>query len=212
MSKFVRGLVWVLGVAAVLAGLLWAFLLRVWRIPEDPALAASIAPSLAGGDVVLVLTRGTPGFGELVRCPDPEDSTKFVVGRIVGVEGDLVETQGRSLLVNGKRYVGESACHEQAIAILHPTTQSEVKIECEVVQMGGGWHYRGFNPRPFALTNTRTEVGTGKVFLLSDNRDFHDDSTDFGTLPRQSCNQRILFRLWSKHGWSDERSRMSYIH
>ena len=124
----------------------------------------------------------------------------------------MVETQGRALIVNGKRYIGESACHEHTATILHPTTQSEVKIECEIVQMGGGWHYRGFNPRPFLPTNTHTEVGAGKVFLLSDNRDFHDDSTDFGTLPRASCKERILFRLWSKRGWSDSRSRMTYIH
>ena len=72
MNKYLRGLLWVLGIAGVVVAVLWAFLLKAWKVPEDPVLAASVAPTLQGGDVVLVLTRGTPGFGELVRCPDPD--------------------------------------------------------------------------------------------------------------------------------------------
>ena len=32
-------------------------------------------------------------------------------------------------------------------------------------------------------TKTSTIVGAGMVFLLSDNRDYHDDSRDFGPVP-----------------------------
>lgn len=92
MGKYQKALVWTIGTLAVVALLLRVFLFKVWTVPDDPALGASVAPTLGAGDTVLVLTRGAPGFGELVRCRDPEDVSRFVVGRIVGVEGDVVET------------------------------------------------------------------------------------------------------------------------
>ena len=212
MSKYGRGFLWTIGILAALVLGLRAFVLDVWTIPEDPVLSASIAPTLTGGDVVLVLTRGTPGFGELVRCPDPEDPQHFVVGRIAGLEGDTVETEGGSLLVNGKRYDGETVCKSPKISVRDPSSGNEVQIPCDVVSMGGGWHYRAHGGRPFKVVHTRTDVGGDMVFLLSDDREYHDDSRDFGVITRAVCKQRILFRLWSKAGWSDDENRMDYIH
>lgn len=212
MRKLLRGLLWTAGLLALLAVALRLTVLDVWTVPDDPRLVASIGPTLQGGDVVVVLTRGTPGFGELVRCPDPDEPQKFVVGRIAGLEGDLVETQGADLTVDGKHYTGQSACPKSSFTVPHPTTGSEVKLACDVVEMGGGWHYRGSDPKPFQVGKTHTDVGAGMVYLISDDRGFHDDSRDFGTLPRASCKQRIVFRLWGKAGWSDDEHRLSYIH
>src|SRR5438132_14233881 len=102
MAKFVRFLGWTLGVIAVLCIFARILFMKVWTIPDDPVLGASLSPTLRAGDTVLVLTRGTPGFGDLVRCPDPEEPATFVVGRVAGVAGDIVETQGVSLAVNHK--------------------------------------------------------------------------------------------------------------
>jgi signal peptidase I len=212
MEKFGRVLLWTVIIVGAVAGLLRAFVLKVWTIPDDPVLAASIAPTLGGGDTVVVLTFGKGVFGDLVRCQDPEDPKKYVVGRISGVGGDVVETTGRDVIVNGTTYKGESSCPKPKYKVLHPTTDAEVDISCDVVQMGGGWHYRGYKANPFKPTDTKTEVSTGMVFLLSDNREFHDDSRDFGVLPQSSCNERIVFRLWGQEGWKDDERRMVYIH
>jgi signal peptidase I len=94
----------------------------------------------------------------------------------------------------------------------HPSSGEEVAMSCGVVSMGGGWHYRGTVPS-FPVTRTfNEEVGPGKVYLVSDNRSFHDDSRDFGQLERASCKERIVFRLWSKRGWKDTKTRLEYIH
>ena len=79
MPKFVRGLLWVGATVAVILLLLRAFVLTVWDVPNEPRIAAAVAPTLEGGDTVVVMTVGTPSFGELVRCKDPEDPTKFVI-------------------------------------------------------------------------------------------------------------------------------------
>lgn len=56
------------------------------------------------------------------------------------------------------------------------------------------------------------EVGAGMLFLISDNRDYHQDSRDFGAVPVEACRERIVFRLLGKGGWSDDKSRFTYIH
>lgn len=211
MRKFVNGLAWILGLFVVVGLVLRALVLDVWTVPDDPGLGVAMAPSLAPGDHVIVLTRGTPGFGELVRCPDPETPGSFIVGRIAGVPGDVVETDGAQLAVNGKRIDSESACPEPDLMITDPTTGNQVKLKCDVVTMGGGHHMRAVGRRAPLERPLRTEVRPDTVFLLSDNRSYHDDSRDFGLQPRAACKQRIVFRLWGKEGWSDEQRRLSFV-
>jgi signal peptidase I len=212
MDKLVRGIVWVVGIALVVGVIARIVAFKSWKIPSDPRLAASIAPTLDEGDTVLVLTRGTPSFGDLVRCTDPEDPTKFVVGRIAGVDRDVVEVNGADLKVNGQRYGNESVCSDPVHKVYHPTTGSEMDITCDIVRMGGGWHYRGFSPTERAPGEVRKEVPVGQVFLVSDDRTFHDDSRDFGTLPAASCKERIVFRVTGKAGFGDDKARLTVIH
>ncbi len=212
MEKLIRGLVWVVGIALVVGGIARLVAFRSWKVPSDPRLAASVAPTLDEGDTVLVFTRGTPGFGDLVRCTDPEEPTKFVVGRIAGVERDVVEVSGRFLSVNGQRYENESVCAEPTHKVYHPTTGSEMDVTCDIVKMGGGWHYRAFSQTDAQPTSTRKDVGIGQVFLVSDDRTYHDDSRDFGTLPAASCKERIVFRVTGKGGWGDDKARLTVIH
>jgi signal peptidase I len=211
MQKLGKALAWTAGILVVLVVVLRLLVLTTWKVPNDPALAASVAPTMNAGDTVLVLTRGTPGFGELVRCPDPDEPAKFIVGRIAGLEGDVVEIQGRNVSVNGKAYNPGQGCPPRKYTIRHPNTQAEVELECGIVEMGGGWHYRGKAKSPVAPVSTRTEVGKGMVFLLSDDIDFHDDSRDFGAVERAKCGERIFFRLWSERGWSDADARLSLV-
>jgi signal peptidase I len=212
MRRLLRGLLWVAGLLALAALILRLTVLDVWTVPDDPVLGASVAPTMAPGDVVLLLTRGSAGFGDLVRCKDPDDPQRFVIGRVAGVEGDIVETEGKNLTVNGKRYDSESACTTATVTVAHPTSGAATELHCDVVEMGGGWHYRGSVPRPFLSTTKRVEVGTGMIYLLSDNREHHDDSRDFGQIPRTACPDRVFFRALGRAGWSDEQARLTYIH
>jgi len=85
-------------------------------------------------------------------------------------------------------------------------------MQCNVIEMGGGWHYRGNEKKVAPTAVFKHEVGEGMVFLLSDNIDFHDDSRDYGALEASSCTEKIVFRLWSDTGFKDEDSRMTFIH
>ncbi len=214
MAKALRFMLWAVGGFIVLCVIARLLLFESWVLPDyetEPFLATSIEPSLSGGDTVLVLTRGTPGFGDLVRCPDPEDAGRWIIGRIAGEEGDTVEVSGRSLQVNNKRYNASDACTEPYFYVKHPDSGTELEMQCARIDMGSGWHYRGTARKHKKLNNKRKQVGTGMVFLLSDNRDLHDDSRDFGTLPAESCKERIVFRLWGADGFGDSKRRFTVI-
>lgn len=210
MSKLFKTLGWTVFTVGAVAGLARLVLVDVWKIPDDYGI--SIDPTLSQGDTVLMLTRGTPGFGDLVRCADPDGSGNFVVGRVAGIAGDTVQVTGGSLRVAGKRYDGEMACPVGLdLEVQHPTSGEKIQLNCDQVQMGGRLHYRGYSPKRLDETPVTATVGEGMFFLVSDDRSYHYDSRDFGTVPVASCKNRIFFRVLGKGGWADEKRRLSYI-
>ena len=211
MGKLWRGLLWTAAFLILLGLVGRALVVDVWVLPDDPKTSASVAPSLAGGDTILFMRRNKPAFGDLVRCSDPDEPTRFVVGRVVGLSGDTVETSGKELSVNGTRYLGEMACAEAKVTIPHPTSGSSVELWCDQVQIAGHPHLRGASDKATGLTPTKATVGKGMLYVLSDDRSYHDDSRDFGTLPVDSCTGRIVFRLWGKEGWEDDKRRMTFV-
>lgn len=213
MSKFLKAVLWTAIALGLIGGLLRALLFVTWTLPGDELLlGASVEPTLRTKDTIVLLTRGKRGFGDLVRCKDPDDPTKFLIGRILGVAGDIVELKGRRVYVNNKVYDIKQACPDQRYWFIHPNTEAEVEMQCGVVEMGGGWHYRGNEKKAGQATTFKAEVGEGMVFLLSDNIDFHDDSRDYGTLEASSCTEKIVFRLWGEAGFKDADRRMMFIH
>lgn len=213
MSKFLKAVLWTAIALGLIGGLLRALLFVTWTLPGDELLlGASVEPTLRTKDTIVLLTRGKRGFGDLVRCKDPDDPTKFLIGRILGVEGDVIELKGRRVYVNNKVYDIKQACPEGRYWFIHPNTEAEVEMQCGVVEMGGGWHYRGNEKKAVQPTAFKAEVGEGMVFLLSDNIDFHDDSRDYGTLEASSCTEKIVFRLWGEAGFKDADRRMMFIH
>jgi signal peptidase I len=211
MARFFRALGWVAAFLLVIGGVVRALFLEPWVVPDDPKTGASVAPSLAGGDTILYMFRNKAAFGDLVRCTDPDDAAGYVVGRVVGLAGDTVETNGRELSVNGKRYLGEMACADEKLSVPHPSSGSNVDLWCDQVEIAGHPHLRGTSDKAGIYTPTKTIVGQGMVFLLSDDRSYHDDSRDFGTVRADGCSGRIVFRLWSKDGWGDVKHRMTFV-
>lgn len=219
MRKFLRVTLQIAAVLIVLGVLGRLLLFKAWTIPDpdqtgddkDAWTSASIAPTLRGGDTVLVLFRGTPGFGDLVRCPDPEEPGRWVIGRIVGVEGDTVEVENHILRVNNTTYTSTEACKKSTFTVEHPQTGSEVDMVCARLDLGGDWHYRGYTRHRRTTSRKKHTVGTGRVFLLSDNIDIHDDSRDYGAVQADLCTERIVFRLWGKNGWTDSENRLTVI-
>ena len=209
--KFLKGLLWPLAILGAIGGLLYAFLFDYWLIPADDAQASvSILPTLAPGDLVLVSrNKGEPAFGHLVRCSDPDDPTRFVVGRVVGFPGEIVTIEDEVLSIDHQRELSRGLCHPSTRTVVDPKNGLEVELTCQREDFGGMTHevLRG---KHRVEEKRETTVETGKIFLLSDNVHMHQDSRDFGPIEPATC-QHVVYRLWGRGGLADKSSRFTFI-
>ena len=211
MGKFLNGLFWIAALLAVVVGAARLIAIRWWQIPaDDPIVEASIAPTLRGGDWVLLWRATPPRFGALAVCPDPEDDSRVVMGRLIGEEGDQLAIEGERIEINDHAAATETAC--PAFHVKDPSTGSDVQQPCDMEAIGGVLHMRGGlgGTNRVTLKTSRT-VGEGKAFLVSDNRAYPYDSRNFGPVDRATCKETILFRVVGVGGFADEKSRLTYI-
>jgi signal peptidase I len=215
VRAFFKLVVWVALIVGGGVAFLRATCMRTWTMPSDDGLlAASVMPTLEAGDVLVLWRVGTPTFGELVRCPDPEAPGRFVVGRILGEQGDKVVAEQTSITVNEKVIGSRRACNPAQLSVFDPKTGEAFDMSCEIEEAGGIEYTRARATHPPTLQQMpfSVKVPAGDVFLASDNRHYHDDSRDFGPVSKESCRERVVFRLWSARGWFDEGRRMALIH
>ena len=213
MGALLRGIIWSTAVIIVVIVAARLTVLRWWQVPQnDPFLNASIAPTLSGGDWVLLWRFTEPKFGDLVKCPEPGRPSQVVIARLLGEAGDEVQVQDSSVSVNGRAIQTEGPCTERNFKVQDPSSGSELSQSCQLEIVGGSAHPRGstsghkIQPLP-----VRRQVGEGKIFLVSDNRLFPYDSRDFGSVSRSTCDESIVFRLISSEGFFDVERRFTFI-
>jgi signal peptidase I len=213
MSGFVRFVVFLALLLGGVFAVLRATCIEFWTIPSDDALfSASVMPTLEAGDTVVVWRAGSPRFADLVRCADPEFPGRYVVGRIMAEPGDRIRGEG-AIFVNGKIISAAHGCPIGRYTIPNPVNGEPVELRCESEEAGGNDYMRLRLEIPTGRPETfENMLPPGHIFLVSDNRPFHHDSRDFGPLPKTSCNERIVFRLWSVRGWADGARRLSLIY
>ena len=211
MRKLLRFLVWTALVLGLLIGVARLVAIRGWQVPDnDRYLEASVAPTLRGGDWVLLWRLTKPKFGDLVLCPEPGHEDRRVIGRILAEEGDRIAINGAQVRRNNKVSETEHPC--SAFKVAAPDTGAEVEQVCQVEALGGSSHLRGATTgHQVAPKSVDQQVAEGQVFLVSDNRLFPYDSRDFGQVPRESCQEFVFFRLLGKSGWFDSETRLAYI-
>jgi signal peptidase I len=175
-----------LGIALILALLIRAFVAQAYKIPGD-----SMFPTLMGGDLVLVnkLSYGIRSplsgnyivkwkrlqHGDIVVFVYPEDRSKDFIKRVIAVAGDLVEINGKRVLIDGQlthdphAYFGDNDSRRKA------------------VKTGG--HY---GP---------TRVPEGRLFVLGDNRDRSSDSRSWGfvNLNDVKGTAYVIYWSWDQH-------------
>lgn len=206
MRELVRAVVWLGVIAGALGALLYLFVVDTWRVPLDPSLAAAAAPQLAAADLLLVRRSGPPKHGELARCLSPADGS-YVVGRVFGEPGQHVEVKDDVVTTDGQAQPpGQAGC--PTVTLPHPVTRNLVKLTCGVAETGAFRFQYLTGERP-STTRSVTDVGPGKLYLVSDNRHLHQDSRDFGVVDAASC-QHVVYRLWGEK-YADDNRRFTLL-
>lgn len=213
MRKMFRFLFWVALILGVVIGTARATIIRWWRVPSDDLfLTSSISPSVRAGDLIL-LWRGTkPSFGDLVLCPEPKRTDRVVIGRLLGEENDALQIKGSNVIVNRKRLADEGNCSTGVFTEVNPGTRIPVEQHCSLEEAGANVYQRGNVTEGVAPSDVDTTVPDEHVWLVSDNRMFPYDSRDFGPVLRETCTEKVFFRLLGSGGYFDVKTRNQYIH
>jgi signal peptidase I len=213
MRRLLRLLLWTAILLGALIGVARGFALRWWTVPvHDPYLQASVAPTLAGGDLVILWRLTKPRFGDLVVCPEPDAPERVVLARLAGEAGDEVTIDESNVMINGRAPRSERACNSPKFVVKDPNVGTEVEQDCQIENLNGHVHMRGSTgAHKLQPLSFKHEVGPGKAFLLSDNRLYPYDSRDYGTVDRASCKESVLFRIVSAKGFFDEATRFTLI-
>ena len=210
MRGFMKFLAWTFGALAVICLVLYFTLLDVWTVPEDdPQMGVSMVPTLAPGDLVVTMRHGGTSRGNLLKCADPQAPGRFVVAREEGVAGEKIEVNGESPSIDGTRTPSPSACEVPDLTLKDVRTGEDVELHCSLEELGSV-KYEAVRAKTRQEPPTKWTVEKDRIYLISDNRHMHVDSRDYGTLDPTTC-KHIVFRLWSKGGWSDDKHRFNFL-
>ena len=181
--KFLAGVLVILGIAVAV--------LKTWYVDVVTVGHNGMAPTMIVGDQVLVWRDAAPEHGDIMLCAHPHESSRWVIGRIVGMPGmELSEARGQ-LRVNG---VVPDRDFRGTIDFRDAETDRVVQMRWGIEDLGNDEHLffiradREYTMRPVARLNG--------YFLLGDNRTHAgEDSRTFGPVPPGTCRGQIFMRL-----------------
>ena len=181
--------------------ILRSFIAEPFRIPSG-----SMLPTLEIGDFILVnkfayglrlpvlhtkiLETGKPSRGDVVVFRYPENPAIDYIKRLVGVPGDVVEWDNKTLKINGveltRALVGEYGALDQHNGV-HPTMRLAEDL-------------LGVNHDILIVPNTEGRQGSitvpeGSYFMMGDNRDMSNDSRYWGLVPEANLVGRAAY-VW----------------
>jgi signal peptidase I len=166
--------------------LLRSFLYEPFQIPSG-----SMLPTLKIGDFILVnkfhyglrlpvlnsrfLSNHDPQHGDVIVFRYPEDPSINYIKRVVGVPGDLITYQDKTLFINGERQP------QRLIARLPPAHPEQLLLS----ETLAGKPHRIYHDLYRPVMNGQWKVPAGHYFVLGDNRDNSRDSRDWGFVPEE---------------------------
>ena len=180
-------------VAFLIAIVIRTFVIQAFKIPSG-----SMIPTLLIGDHLLVnkFLLGTPvdvpftdihlfmmpGLrkpqrGDVIVFKYPEDPTRDFIKRVIGVEGDVIESKNKILYVNGRERVEPYVQHVDGS-----------------VKPAGMDRRDNFGP---------VHVLKDSVFVMGDNRDQSYDSRFWGFVNKSQIKGKAIILYWS---WDSDKS------
>ena len=174
-------------VAFAIALVIRTFVIQAFKIPSG-----SMIPTLQIGDHILVnkFLLGTPvdvpftnihlfrmpGLrkpqrGDVIVFKYPEDPTRDFIKRVIGVEGDVIESHDKALLVNGHKLMEPFTQHVDSV--IKPADMDKRD---------------NFGP---------VTVPKDSVFVMGDNRDQSYDSRFWGFVDLSKIKGKAIIIYWS---------------
>ena len=173
LPKWVKYAAVVGAIVGTCGGAAGALRYRLWKLPSS-----SMWPTLFVGERVFALrATGLPARGKIAFFKYPEHPEQSFAKRVVGMPGDVVETQGHDVLVNGwtipRCVLGKTSYVDS------PEIGSEVALhsgELDVEWLGDDTYLVFHEDHGLGDRSGPFTVKQGEYFVLGDNRSNSHDS------------------------------------
>ncbi len=145
--------------------------IQAFKIPSD-----SMFPTLLVGDMLLVdkhaYSNNNPKRGDVIVFQSPENPSKTLIRRIVGLGGETIEIKNTKVYINGSLWAEPYGVETDK------TFQSNERNTLD----------------PFAIPEN-------SYFVIGDNRDQKHDNTFWGIVDRKDVNGKAVkfYWSWDKH-------------
>jgi len=187
--------------------LLFVFLLRGFLVEPFRIPSGSMKPTFLDGDFILVnkfiygirlpvvhtkvLNITEPKRGDVLVFRYPEDPSIPFIKRVIGVPGDKISYENKTLYINGqamaKQFLGDDVDKDSA------TDLWSVK-RYEEDLLGAKPHAIFLRPGE-GRSQEPIEVPAGHYFVMGDNRDNSEDSRKWGFVPEANIMGKAFF-IW----------------
>lgn len=192
LKEFLKFLLWVIALLAIVAAVLRAFFVDIVVISDD-----RMAPTLIAGEQAFMWRGSEPKYGRIVVCQNPSVAGQLVMGRVIASTGMEVKVERDMLNINNHRpdldWTGMVRWDDPAVG-------RPLNIKWGIESLTGVDHL--FMVREdFHPTLRTTRVGGGKLYLLSDYRSMVGyDSRTFGVVDASTCIGHIFMRYTPAEG------------
>lgn len=186
-----------------------SFVAEPFRIPSG-----SMLPTLEIGDFILVnkfaygirlpvlhtkiMDVGEPQRGDVVVFRYPQDTRIDYIKRLIGVPGDVVEWDNKTLKVNGvelnRTMVGTYEALDQ-----HNNVRPTLHLSEDLL---GVEHAILVVPNTGGLKGSIT-VPEGHYFMMGDNRDMSNDGRMWGLVPAENLVGKATY-IWMHFNWGGD--------
>lgn len=204
-------------ITAIIALFATTFVIQAFKIPTG-----SMESNLLIGDHLLVnkfiyakppgilskiLPYRDPQFGDVIVFKYPEDPKVAYVKRLIGLPGDKIEVEGRTVYINDRPLVEKYTQHitpgsidEHYGPAYIPKKGDKIEVMDSAVKVNGAILNEEIvesYPNSIELYDKPFYVPQNQYFAMGDNRDNSRDSRYWGTVPRDYFLGRALVIYWS---------------
>jgi signal peptidase I len=172
------------------------------RYSNSRIVAASMKPNLMINDRVMIdryyYEKNEMKRFDIITFYVPDEPEIYVLKRVVGLEGDLIEIRDFDLYINGKLYdeIDIIKFDEEHFLIKRSIEKIEKNPDSEIYKRQYDDLIDKFNVDknfgPYI-------VEKDSVFVLGDNRFNSLDSRDYGTINISEIKGKILYKFWPEY-------------
>ncbi len=157
-----------------------ANLAQAYKIPSG----AMLNTLQIGDNIIcnkLIYKTSDPKRGDVVIFPYPKDPSIDYAKRIIGLPGERIEIKEKTVLING-------------LPVSEPYTVHTTDLTLS----------SSVSPRD---NMPKTEIPSGKYFLMGDNRDNSSDSRFWGFVDGSTIKGKVIYTYWS---WDSKNSKVRW--